>query len=211
MGCRSLVLHHSTPHRNASSPGVRGVRSPARGSEYGIGKSERGMSPRQVASFGHDVSFARVSRGSRRPRNTMTGIPRTTTNGRRGRFTFADSDRPRWHAEVHRVAELVRGLPPRRTVHIACGTGFLTGHLRGFTVGLDQSRRWPEWPSRDLREGWWSSAMRWTCPCHRDAPPAGDGPLLRPPAFERAGHASCWSCASSPSPHAYISSAPSMA
>lgn len=54
---------------------------------------------------------------------------------------------------MHRVVELVRGLPPRRTVHIACGTGFLTGHLRGFTVGLDQSRRWPEWPQPRLAGG----------------------------------------------------------
>lgn len=56
-----------------------------------------------------------------------------------GQGRFADSDRPGWDAEVHRVVELVRGLPPRRTVDVACGTGFLTKHLHGFTVGLDQS------------------------------------------------------------------------
>jgi SAM-dependent methyltransferase len=30
-------------------------------------------------------------------------------------------------------------LPPRRTLDVACGTGFMTRHLRGEVVGLDQS------------------------------------------------------------------------
>lgn len=64
--------------------------------------------------------------------------PADHDEGYEGQVRFADSDRPRWDAEVQRVVELVRGLPPRRTAHVACGTGFLTGHLRGFTVGLDQ-------------------------------------------------------------------------
>ena len=54
-----------------------------------------------------------------------------------GQVRFADSDRTGWDAEVQRVVDLVRGLPPRRMVHVACGTGFLTEHLRGFTVGLE--------------------------------------------------------------------------
>lgn len=29
---------------------------------------------------------------------------------------------------------------PARTLDVACGTGFLTQHLRGLTVGVDQSR-----------------------------------------------------------------------
>jgi ubiquinone/menaquinone biosynthesis C-methylase UbiE len=33
----------------------------------------------------------------------------------------------------------VRHLPPARTLDVACGTAFLTRHLRGFVVGLDQS------------------------------------------------------------------------
>ena len=31
------------------------------------------------------------------------------------------------------------GLPPARVLDVACGTGFLTRHLRGDVVGLDQS------------------------------------------------------------------------
>ena len=34
-----------------------------------------------------------------------------------------------------------RALPPARTLDVACGTGFLTRHLRGEVVGLDPSER----------------------------------------------------------------------
>ena len=34
----------------------------------------------------------------------------------------------------------VAELPPARTLDVACGTGFLTQHLRGDVVGLDQSQ-----------------------------------------------------------------------
>jgi ubiquinone/menaquinone biosynthesis C-methylase UbiE len=56
-----------------------------------------------------------------------------------GQGLFSVSERPGWEAEVGRVIELVQGLPPARTIDIACGTGFLTRHLAGFVVGLDQS------------------------------------------------------------------------
>jgi demethylmenaquinone methyltransferase/2-methoxy-6-polyprenyl-1,4-benzoquinol methylase len=56
-----------------------------------------------------------------------------------GRGRFADRDRPGWTAEVDRLIAFVRALPPARTLDIACGTGFLTRHLRGRAVGLDRS------------------------------------------------------------------------
>src|SRR5690242_11881167 len=56
----------------------------------------------------------------------------------RGRF--AERDRPRWTEEVAQLVEFVRALPPARTLDVACGSGFLTRHLRGLAVGLDQSR-----------------------------------------------------------------------
>jgi ubiquinone/menaquinone biosynthesis C-methylase UbiE len=59
----------------------------------------------------------------------------------RGEGLFADRDRPGWDEEVDVLAELVAGLPPARTLDVACGTGFLTRHLRGDVVGLDQSDR----------------------------------------------------------------------
>jgi ubiquinone/menaquinone biosynthesis C-methylase UbiE len=52
---------------------------------------------------------------------------------------FAGIHRPGWDAELDSVVELVRNLAPARTLDVACGTGFLTRHLRGFVVGLDQS------------------------------------------------------------------------
>lgn len=56
-----------------------------------------------------------------------------------GQGRFAERDRPGWDAEVERVVDLVHRLPVARTLDVACGTGFLTRHLRGMVVGLDQS------------------------------------------------------------------------
>ncbi|MFG1819138.1 class I SAM-dependent methyltransferase [Kribbella sp. NPDC049174] len=56
-----------------------------------------------------------------------------------GRGRFAELNPPWWEAEVARLVELVGGLPAVRTLDVGCGTGFLTRHLRGVTVGLDRS------------------------------------------------------------------------
>jgi len=56
-----------------------------------------------------------------------------------GRGLYADRDRPGWHEEVERLCEVVAALPGVRVLDVACGTGFLTRHLRGEVVGLDQS------------------------------------------------------------------------
>jgi demethylmenaquinone methyltransferase/2-methoxy-6-polyprenyl-1,4-benzoquinol methylase len=56
-----------------------------------------------------------------------------------GQGRFADRDRPGWEAGVEQVVDLVRQLPPARTLDVACGTGFLTRHLRGSVLGIDQS------------------------------------------------------------------------
>jgi SAM-dependent methyltransferase len=58
-----------------------------------------------------------------------------------GRGRFAGRERPGWDDEVEVLAELIGSLPPGRTLDVACGTGFLTRHLRGEVVGLDQSER----------------------------------------------------------------------
>jgi SAM-dependent methyltransferase len=58
-----------------------------------------------------------------------------------GRGRFAERDRPGWDEEVNVLVELIAALPPARTLDVACGTGFLTRHLRGDVVGLDQSGR----------------------------------------------------------------------
>jgi ubiquinone/menaquinone biosynthesis C-methylase UbiE len=56
-----------------------------------------------------------------------------------GEGRFATRSRPGWEDEVARIVALVAGLAPARTLDVACGTAFLTRHLRGFVVGLDQS------------------------------------------------------------------------
>jgi SAM-dependent methyltransferase len=56
-----------------------------------------------------------------------------------GQGRFADRDRPGWSAEVATLVGLVAGLSSARTLDVACGSGFLTQHLRGVVVGLDQS------------------------------------------------------------------------
>ena len=58
-----------------------------------------------------------------------------------GTGPFAERDRPGWDEAVHQLEHLVGALPPRRTLDVACGTGFLTQHLRGDVTALDQSTR----------------------------------------------------------------------
>ena len=66
---------------------------------------------------------------------------------------FADRDRPGWDAELGALERTLRALPPVRTLDVACGTGFLTRHLRGETVGLDQSERMLEIARGRVPEG----------------------------------------------------------
>jgi ubiquinone/menaquinone biosynthesis C-methylase UbiE len=56
-----------------------------------------------------------------------------------GTGRFAERDRPGWEEEVEALTTALAALPPARTLDIACGTGFLTRHLPGEIVGLDQS------------------------------------------------------------------------
>ncbi|MDX6369165.1 MAG: hypothetical protein QOG93_667 [Gaiellaceae bacterium] len=58
-----------------------------------------------------------------------------------GRGLYEERERPGWDEEVDRLADAIASLPPLRTLDVACGTGFLTRHLRGEVVGLDASER----------------------------------------------------------------------
>jgi demethylmenaquinone methyltransferase/2-methoxy-6-polyprenyl-1,4-benzoquinol methylase len=58
-----------------------------------------------------------------------------------GQGLYADRSRPGWEEELDTLAGVIAALPPVRTLDVACGTGFLTRHLRGDVVGLDQSAR----------------------------------------------------------------------
>jgi ubiquinone/menaquinone biosynthesis C-methylase UbiE len=54
---------------------------------------------------------------------------------------FDELDRRSWDDDVRELEGVVAALPPKPTLDVACGTGFLTRHLRGDVVGLDQSAR----------------------------------------------------------------------
>ena len=56
-----------------------------------------------------------------------------------GRGQVEQRKRPGWFEEVEALVRVVNSLAPARVLDVACGTGFLTRHLRGDVVGLDQS------------------------------------------------------------------------
>jgi demethylmenaquinone methyltransferase/2-methoxy-6-polyprenyl-1,4-benzoquinol methylase len=58
-----------------------------------------------------------------------------------GRGLFEPRDREGWDTELDHLFSVIGALGPGRTLDVACGTGFLTRHLRGDVVGLDQSKR----------------------------------------------------------------------
>lgn len=57
-----------------------------------------------------------------------------------GTGLFRARDRPGWPEEVEELVRLVGSLSPARVLDVACGTGFLTRHLRGEVTALDQSQ-----------------------------------------------------------------------
>jgi demethylmenaquinone methyltransferase/2-methoxy-6-polyprenyl-1,4-benzoquinol methylase len=58
-----------------------------------------------------------------------------------GQGRYAQRDADAWERDLAGLVEVIAALPPVRTLDVACGTGFLTRHLRGEVVGLDQSAR----------------------------------------------------------------------
>lgn len=58
-----------------------------------------------------------------------------------GHGLYAGRDRDGFDEELASVCEALAALPPARSLDVACGTGFLTRHLRGEVTGLDQSAR----------------------------------------------------------------------
>lgn len=54
---------------------------------------------------------------------------------------FAGRERPAWAEELTTLERALAALPLAHTLDVACGTGYLTRHLPGEIVGLDQSER----------------------------------------------------------------------
>ena len=67
-----------------------------------------------------------------------------------GRFT--ERDRPGWLGAVEQLKQAIAALPPAKTLDVACGTGFLTRHIRGSVTGLDQSAQMIEIASKRIPE-----------------------------------------------------------
>jgi ubiquinone/menaquinone biosynthesis C-methylase UbiE len=56
-----------------------------------------------------------------------------------GTGLFRERERPGWDAEVAELVELLESLEPARVLDVACGTAFLTRHVRGDVTAIDQS------------------------------------------------------------------------
>jgi len=87
----------------------------------------------------------------------------------RGRGGFADRDRPRWEEELEQLTRTIAALSPVRTLDVACGTGFLTCHLRGDVVALDQSARMLEEARRQAPRVTFVQGDAFTLPFPNDA------------------------------------------
>ena len=70
-----------------------------------------------------------------------------------GTGRFAGRQRPAWWEETEALTRTLQALPPERTLDVACGTGFLTQHLRGEITGLDQSASMLELARVKVSEG----------------------------------------------------------
>jgi SAM-dependent methyltransferase len=56
-----------------------------------------------------------------------------------GTGLFEQRDRPGWDEDREALIAALEALAPKRTLDLACGTGFLTRHLPGEVTGLDHS------------------------------------------------------------------------
>jgi ubiquinone/menaquinone biosynthesis C-methylase UbiE len=56
-----------------------------------------------------------------------------------GRGLYAERHRPGWEEARAELEHWIAELPPAHTLDVACGTGFMTRHLHGEVVGIDQS------------------------------------------------------------------------
>ena len=95
---------------------------------------------------------------------------------------FDGLDRPRWDDDVRELERTVATLQPKRTLDVACGTGFLTRQLRGDITGLDQSARMLEIAQERSPEATFvrGDALELPFP-DKQLRPRLHRPLLRPP------------------------------
>ncbi len=70
----------------------------------------------------------------------------------RQRGLYAPRGSEEWQAERDEALEAIAALPARRTLDVACGTGFVTRLLPGEVVGLDQSEAMVEVAREQARD-----------------------------------------------------------
>jgi ubiquinone/menaquinone biosynthesis C-methylase UbiE len=56
-----------------------------------------------------------------------------------GTGAYSGRNWPGFEEELDEVRTILEGLSPARVLDVGCGTGFITQHLKGEVVGLDQS------------------------------------------------------------------------
>ncbi len=56
-----------------------------------------------------------------------------------GTGAYSGRNWPGFEEELDEVRTILEGLSPARVLDVGCGTGFMTQHLKGEVVGLDQS------------------------------------------------------------------------
>jgi demethylmenaquinone methyltransferase/2-methoxy-6-polyprenyl-1,4-benzoquinol methylase len=81
----------------------------------------------------------------------------------------AARERPGWAEELDQALAAVAALPAARTLDVACGTGYLTQHLPGELVGLDQSARMLAEARRRLPHGTFVQGDAFALPFADDA------------------------------------------
>ena len=108
-----------------------------------------------------------------------------------GEGRFSTRSRPGWHEGVAALTAAVRALSPVPTLDVACGTGYLSLHLRGELTAIDQSPAMVEIARRRLpgarvraRRGGPAQVRR------RRVRPRLHGPFLRTPSAKQSARRS---------------------
>src|SRR3954451_7394692 len=136
---RSATRAGSSPPTSATRPRSTGRRSSASASRRCTGS--------RSSRWPTSSSRSDESLGERARADVFEGLLKAYYDKRAPEYdqwyeatgAFAARDRPGWVEDRQALVAGLPALPPARTLDVACGTGYLTRHLRGAVTGLDQS------------------------------------------------------------------------